>query len=80
MVERLAGLGEEEVKKLGSLSLTDRQPRSIDDQSTIDWHTYHYDRSRHRPLTIDHDRPTLVCAPLYPYISLFNKFIEPITP
>ena len=21
-----------------------------------------------------------VCAPLYPYISLFNKFIEPITP
>ena len=34
-----------------SLSLTDRQPRSIDDQSTIDRCTDHLDRSRRQPFS-----------------------------
>ena len=35
-------------EKQGSLSLTDCRPRSIDDQSTIDRRTDHFDRSRRR--------------------------------
>ena len=44
------------------LSLTDRRPRSIDDQSTIDRRTELFDRSRSRPFD-DRSRSIMILRP-----------------